>query len=156
MKKIKLMVTSFVAAVSIVCFAQPAQQSVTPFKLINIQQYGHSDGYAETGWGPFKTKVFTGTNIYKAQMEVKNNDKNVLINVSFAITEPNSNITQETKENPFKLIIGEEIFSGKQSVEDRYVKNTSLKELEKIQSIGLSKEDFDTILKTHFKSIYYI
>lgn len=156
MKKLKLMVTSFFSAVSIFCFAQPVQPSVTPFKLINIQQYGHSDGYSETGWGFLKTKVFSGTNIYKAQMEVKNNNKNVLINVSFSINELDAKITQETKENPLQLIIGEEIFSGKQSVEERYVKHTSLKELEKIQSIGLSKESFDTILKTHFKSIYYI
>ena len=66
MKKFKLLATSLTAFLSIFCSVQASENSVTPYRLVNIEQYGHSDGYREEGWGPFKTKVFVGTNIYKA------------------------------------------------------------------------------------------
>ena len=156
MKKFKLLAISLTAFLSIFCSVQASENSVTPYRLVNIEQYGHSDGYREEGWGPFKTKVFVGTNIYKAQMEVKNNNKNVLINVTYAISEHNEKAGLENKENPLKIIIGEEIVSNSPNFEERFVKNTSLREIQKVESIGLSKEEFDKTLKTHFSNVHYI
>lgn len=156
MKKLKLLVTSATAFLSIFCSAHASQTSEIPYKLVNIEQYGHSDGYREEGWGPFKTKVFIGTNIYKAQMKVTNNGKNVFINVRYSITEENEKKGIENKENPLKIVIGEEILSNSSNFEDRFVKDTSLKEIQKIESIGLSKEEFDKTLKNHFSNVHYI
>lgn len=128
----------------------------SPLSLLDITEAGYSDGYITKIENGVKKQVFVGTNHYKAKLEVKNHDKKVLIDISYSITDPKITGSEETPQQPSHIVIGEYILSGSSQFENRYVKNTSKKEIEKIHSIGLSKKEFDKILKNQFKKVTYI
>lgn len=127
-----------------------------PYSILNITTIGYSDGYLTKIVNGVEKQVFVGTNHYKAQLEVKNQNKKVLIDITYSITDPKLTGTKETPEKPSSIVIGEYILSGSSNFDDRYVKNTSSKELAQVKSIGLSKEEFDKILKNQFKKVTYI
>lgn len=130
--------------------------SKNPYAIVNIQRAGISDGYTKKFVNGVSKNVFFGTNHYKAQLEVTHQNKKVLIDISYSINDSKVTGSKETPEHPFNIVIGEYILSGSSNFEDRYVNNTSKKEIAKINSIGLSKEDFDKVLKTQFKNVHYI
>ena len=154
MKKLKLFLTSLALMFSAGSFAQDAESTKSPFSIVNIEQYGHSDGHKQEGWGPFRKKVFIGTNIYKAKMRVTNNGKTVFINIMYSIQNSNESSGAENKENPFEIIVGEQIKSNDES--SPYLVGTGQIEVEKVEAIGLSKARFEEILKLHFTKITYI
>lgn len=113
-------------------------------ELTNSKQIGHSDGYANKGKRIFKKEVFTGTNIYSSNMNVTYQGKSVSILTGFTITEVNAN---ESIKNPTNIFIGD--ISGNN-------KGSSQLELEKLRSIGVTKEDFEKQLKNQFENFYLI
>lgn len=165
MNKIRILVSGIVALLSLSSLAFIPNKNITPndnntdinyqqpvLSLVNIQQYGHSDGYFKKN----NNRVFVGTNHYRAQLEVKYNGQIAFLNVRYSITDPNITGANESDSHPNSLAIGEEILSGSDVFEDRFVKNTSMKELKKLNDIGLSQIEFDKSLKRKFTKVYYI
>lgn len=126
------------------------------YTIKNVQQYAHSDGYILKKNNGVENKVFAGTNHYKAQMEVVNQDKKVTINIMYSITDPLVTGSSETPDTPQRIVVGEETLNNNSNAANTYIKNTSNKELEKLQSIGVSKQQFDSEMHRHFNSVFYL
>lgn len=165
MTKFKLCMTS-IFLLSTISFVHAAQKQVqsniqTPvnnitYEIKNVQQYGISDGYTLKQKNGVEEKVFVGTNHYKAQMLVNNNGKQAMINIMYSIRNPKITNSGETENTPSNIIIGEEMFNNNSNVDNHAVKNVSNQEIEKLQAIGISKEEFDREMKLHFKSVLYL
>lgn len=165
MKKVNLFFFSMflLSNVSLIYATEINNQTITQksvsnisYNITNVQQYGHSDGYVMKSKNNREEKTFTGTNHYKAQMEVTKNGKKVNINIMYYITDPKVTGSQETKNTPNNIIVGEEILNEDSALENQNLKNSPNKELEKLESIGISKQEFDREMRLHFKTIFYL
>lgn len=162
--KLNKIIQSFVVLVAVGCVAslttidsKASEVSYPlPYSILNVTTIGHSDGYMTKFVNGVEKQVFVGTIHYKAQLEVKNQNKKVLIDISYSITDPKITGEKESPEKPSSIVIGEYLLSGSSNFDDRYVKNTSKKEIAQIKSIGLSKDEFDKVLKTQFKKVTYV
>lgn len=124
--------------------------------ITNVEQYGHSDGYTTTQKNGIEEKLLVGTNHYKAQMQVTYNHQKVNINIMYSIRDIKVTSNEETKNTPSNITIGQETFNEDSISKNKNFNTHANKEIEKLQSIGLSKREFDNYMHRHFKSIYYL
>jgi NaMN:DMB phosphoribosyltransferase len=129
MNKHKKMIASLIfSAVSASC----QTVSSLSYEIVNIKQIGLADGYDEKG--------FVGSKIFAIEIKVTAKGQSTTLKAGYTVSERTENAV------PTSIIIGDIIHDGT---------TNAAKEIAKLNSIGLSKEDLEFNLKQKYKKVIW-
>lgn len=142
---------------------QISRSPKSPYEIVEQSGGGHVDGSETVGIWPFVRHHSVALYIYQGKLKVTHDNQTALINIQYYFDDDEENIRRKKQQegidiDSYDLVIGlREVreYQENGQTKTEVVKGTGKNELDKLQAIGLSKEEFENNLKKHFTKIYY-